>query len=154
MSQTIKQQAIVPYTAKQMFDLINDVAAYPEFLPWCAAVDVLAATPTSIQARVHFAHKGIKQRFTTANTLVQDTEIEMNLVEGPFSSLTGRWQFQELGGGCKVQFTLDFAIKNKLFAYAFAKVFTKVANTMVAAFTERAAVLYAAPSITTGESEA
>lgn len=153
MSETINQQAIVPYTAAQMYALVNDVQTYPDYLPWCEAVDLLHQEPTALEATVHFGYKGVKHRFTTANTMQPNQEIRMQLVEGPFSDFRGCWQFLPLGEtGCKVVFSLHFAFKNRLLSMAFAKVFSLVAHSMVQAFTDRAAVVYAkTPSDPSGE---
>ncbi|MGL5291871.1 MAG: type II toxin-antitoxin system RatA family toxin [Vibrionaceae bacterium] len=137
------QSAVVPYKKEQMFALVNDVAAYPQFLPGCAAAQVLEQSSTMMKASILVAKFGVRKMFVTRNTLVPGQRIEMALVEGPFRHLSGGWQFVAQGGArCKIELTLQFEFKNPLIALAFGKIFTELAASMISAFTLRAEQIY------------
>ncbi|HHM05531.1 MAG TPA: type II toxin-antitoxin system RatA family toxin [Gammaproteobacteria bacterium] len=140
---TINRNALVPYSPAQMFDLVNDVEAYPRFLPWCTGAQVLRRDEDEVQARLELAKGGMEKSFTTLNRLQKDKMIEMRLVEGPFRHLEGFWRFQSLGGqGCKVSLDLEFEFANKLLSLALGPMFTQIANTLVDSFCARAADVY------------
>ncbi|MDD9196091.1 SRPBCC family protein [Aliivibrio sp. S3MY1] len=139
----VSRSALVPFSAKQMYDLVNDVASYPQFLPGCSGSKVIEETESSMVASVDVAKAGIKKTFTTKNTLIDAQLIGMNLVDGPFKSLTGGWHFTALDEtACKVELTLDFEFTNALVAMAFGKVFQELTNNMVNSFTQRAKQVY------------
>lgn len=97
------------HTPAQMFDLVNDVEAYPRRFTWCADARVLSREDTSLIARLELRIGGLTQAFTTGNRLEPPQRIDMQLVEGPFRHLAGAWQFAALGDvGCKVSLALDF----------------------------------------------
>jgi ribosome-associated toxin RatA of RatAB toxin-antitoxin module len=105
----IRRSALVSYTPAQMFDLVNDVEAYPKRFSWCAAAQVLERDGDVLVARLELKFAGLRQSFTTRNSTEPPRLLHMQLVEGPFRSLDGRWEFIALGGhGCKVAFALDF----------------------------------------------
>ena len=140
----IDRSALVFHTAQQMFDVVNDVQFYADFLPWCAASEIRSHNASEMVASLHLAKAGLKYSFTTRNRLVEPTSIEFELVEGPFKFLAGQWQFSVLDeGACKVSLSLNFEFSNKVTSFAMAKVFTQVANTMVEAFVQRAEEIYA-----------
>ena len=89
MTTRIQRSALLPYPAQALFDLVNDVASYPQFLPWCSASEVLEVSETHMLASLEVAKGGIGQRFVTRNALLPGQRIEMNLQEGPFTSLNG-----------------------------------------------------------------
>ncbi|MGL4733736.1 MAG: type II toxin-antitoxin system RatA family toxin [Enterovibrio sp.] len=137
------QSAVVPYKKEQMFALVNDVAAYPQFLPGCAAAQVLEHTSTMMKASILVAKFGVRKKFVTRNTLVPGQRIEMALVEGPFRHLRGGWQFVAHDEArCKIELILQFEFKNPLIALAFGKIFTELAASMISAFTLRAEQIY------------
>lgn len=139
----VSRSALVPFSAKQMYDLVNDVASYPQFLPGCSGSKIIEQTECSMIASVDVAKAGIKKTFITENTLVDAQIIGMNLVDGPFKSLTGGWHFTELDEtACKVELKLDFEFTNTLVAMAFGKVFQELTNNMVNSFTQRAKQIY------------
>lgn len=139
----VSRSALVPFSAKQMYDLVNDVASYPQFLPGCSGSKVMDQTESSMVASVDVAKAGIKKTFTTKNTLIDAQLIGMNLVDGPFKSLTGGWHFTALDEtACKVELKLDFEFTNALVAMAFGKVFQELTNNMVNSFTQRAKQVY------------
>lgn len=139
----IEKSALVMYSTKEMFDLVNDVNAYPEFLPHCSGAKIVALNGNIMTASLEIAKAGMSKWFTTENQLQGGEEISMRLVDGPFKFLTGRWQFTELDeSACKVSLKLEFEFSSKLVELAFGRVFNEVAKNMVAAFTQRAKHVY------------
>ncbi len=139
----VDRSALVLHTAEQMFDLVNDVASYPLFLPWCSGATVLESNEAVMQASLHVAKGGLKYSFTTLNHLQRPSEIKMVLVEGPFSSLSGVWTFKPLSDeACKVSLSLQFDFSGKLTSFAMSKVFNQMAATMVDCFVNRADQVY------------
>ncbi|WP_414827710.1 type II toxin-antitoxin system RatA family toxin [Alteromonas sp. H39] len=140
---SIQRSALVAHSAQAMFDLVNDVESYPDFLPGCQDSKVLENTAEEMKASLLVAKAGIKQWFTTHNTLYPASRIDMQLVEGPFKRLTGGWTFSALSEeACKIELNLEFEFSNKLAEMAFGKVFNALAASMVNAFTERARSVY------------
>ena len=142
---TVEKTALVPYSAAQMFALVDDIDRYPEFLPWCSDASVDRRSDATIIATLHIDYRGIKQSFTTENSVDQNVEIHMRLVEGPFSRLDGLWRFQTLSASaCKVSLTLDYGFNNAILETAVGPVFGVIANTMMERFIARADALYPA----------
>lgn len=105
----IRRSAIVPFTPGQMFDLVNDVEAYPKRFGWCDAATVIEREADVLVARLDLKLAGLRQSFTTRNTMVRPESLTMKFVEGPFRSLDGLFTFQALGDvGCKIALALDF----------------------------------------------
>jgi ribosome-associated toxin RatA of RatAB toxin-antitoxin module len=143
---TVSRSALVPYSPQQMFDLVNDVEHYPEFLQWCESTEVLEDKPDEMLARLHLAFGGLKKSFTTRNRLQPGKMIEIRLVDGPFHHLEGFWRFNPLaeGAACKVVLDMEFDFSTPLVKFAFGPVFTQIANSLVDSFTKRARVVYGA----------
>ncbi len=140
---SVNRSALVAFSAESMFDLVNDVAAYPQFLPGCADTKVLHADEEQMKASVMISKAGVKQWFTTQNQLSRGHYIKMELVEGPFSKLTGGWTFTPLAeDACKIELNLEFDFSSKLAEMAFGKVFNAIASSMVKAFSDRAKEVY------------
>lgn len=140
----ISRSALVAFSADAMFDLVNDVEAYPMFLPGCAETKVLNQDEKSMKASLLIAKAGVKQWFTTENELVRGEYIKMHLVDGPFTHLQGGWTFHPLAeDACKIELDLDFEFSSKLAEMAFGKIFNAIATNMVKAFTDRAKQVYA-----------
>ncbi|AWL12286.1 Persistence and stress-resistance toxin PasT [Saliniradius amylolyticus] len=140
---TVNRSALVNYSAESMFDLVNDVQSYPKFLPGCADARVLEADTERMKASVKVSKAGVSQWFTTENHLKRGEFIEMTLVEGPFSHLTGGWRFTPLSEqACKIELHLEFAFASRLAEMAFGKAFNSIASNMVDAFTKRAREMY------------
>lgn len=139
----VNRSALVLHSAQQMFDIVNDVKAYPAFLPWCADTELHYEDDNQMEATLHLAKAGLKYSFTTRNQLERPGRIEISLVEGPFSQLSGVWRFEPLSDeACKVSLDLGFEFSGKLTGLAMSKVFNQVATTMVDAFVQRAEQLY------------
>jgi len=141
----ISRTALVPYSAEQMYQLVNDVKSYPEFLPGCVGSRVLEFSGTQMTAAVEVSKAGISKTFTTRNTLISNQSILMHLVDGPFKRLMGGWKFTPLTpDACRIEFQLDFEFTSKLIELAFGRVFKELAGSMVQAFTARAKEVYSA----------
>ncbi len=139
----ISRNALVAFSAESMFNLVNDVNAYPEFIPGCAETKVLTQNDTNMKASMLISKAGVRQWFTTENVLRKGEFIKMQLVEGPFTHLQGGWSFTALAdNACKIELSLDFEFSSKLAEMAFGRVFSSIATNMVAAFTERAKKVY------------
>lgn len=140
---SVSRSALVSYSAEAMFDLVDDVDSYDQFLPWCKESRVLERTDEQVKATIVFARGGFEKAFTTSNRRQRGKMIEIRLVEGPFRRLEGYWRFQALReDASKVSLDLEFEFSNRLIAMAFGKVFTQVANTLVDAFVARARQVY------------
>jgi coenzyme Q-binding protein COQ10 len=139
----IHRSAIVPYSARQMFELVADIPSYPQFLPWCGGARVVAAKDDEVIAAIDIAYGGVNKTFSTRNLLQRDKIMEMRLIEGPFSFLQGCWQFTPLGeDASKIALDLEFRVANRLMSLALTPVFSSIANQMVDRFHQRAAELY------------
>jgi ribosome-associated toxin RatA of RatAB toxin-antitoxin module len=140
---TVKRSVLVPYSAARMFDLVADVEKYPEFMPWCGGASVEQRDDNGIQASITISLAGLRQRFTTRNTHDYPRRIELALVDGPFSSLNGIWEFQPLAeDACKVLFTLDYAFSNRPLEALVGPVFNRIATSFIDSFTKRANAKY------------
>lgn len=140
----VNRHALVPYTPAEMFGLVDDVEAYPDFLPWCREARVLVRTEDEVRATIELAKGAVRKAFTTHNRLQKDKMIEMRLVEGPFRHLDGFWRFDALdgGGSCRVSLDLEFEFSSKVLAIAIGPVFNQIANSLVDAFARRAREVY------------
>ena len=143
MAHQIDKTALVWHSAELMFHLVNDVARYPEFLPWCRSASVQRQDEQHVTASMEIAKGGLSHILTTRNQLLMPEAIEMQLVDGPFSNLSGRWHFRPLqDNACKVILTLDFEFSGSLARMTFGPIFNQAANTMVDAFCRRADAVY------------
>lgn len=140
---TIHKSALVPYRPPQMFALVDDIAAYPQFLPWCRSAEELERSADEVKACLEIAYSGLHKSFTTLNRMQQGKVIEMRLVEGPFKRLEGYWRFDALGDeGTRISLDLEFEFSNTLVGLTLGPVFSQIANTLVDAFTQRAVSVY------------
>ena len=139
----VSRSALVPYSAREMFVLVDDVEAYPEFLPWCNDAQVRNRCDDTVEATLEL-HKGaMSNHFTTLNTRHEFTAIELSLVGGPFKYLEGGCQFKDLGvDGSKVILELDFQFKSMLVDMMFGAFFEDTCNSMVDAFARRAVQIF------------
>ena len=140
---SISKSADVQYSARQMYDLVNDIEAYPHFLPWCVDSKILTQAEDNLTASVSMAVGKIKLSFATRNTMQKDRRIDITHIRGPFKKLHGHWTFDADGDrGCRVSVYMDFEFHNKLVKLALGKVFGNVINTLIDTFTERAKQVY------------
>jgi ribosome-associated toxin RatA of RatAB toxin-antitoxin module len=138
----IHKSAVVPFSASQMYTLVNDIESYPQFLPWCTSAKILARADGELTASLMLAIGKLRKTLTTRNTLRPWDYIEMRLVEGPFRYLRGEWRFQHNGAGCRISLDMDFEFKNKMLKLALGVPFGKIADSMMEAFIRRAEALY------------
>ena len=140
---SISRSALVMYSVDQMFQLINDVLAYPQFLPDCSDSKIITEDNHSVTAALLVSKAGLKKWFTTKNTLISNEQVRLELVDGPFNKLQGRWLLTPLSEeACKVSLELEYEFSNKMFDLAFGRVFNHLTNNMVQAFTQRAKDVY------------
>lgn len=126
-----------------MFDLVANVARYPEFMPWCGGSREYDVTENGMKASVTISIAGIKQTFTTQNTHDYPNHIRLVLVEGPFSDLKGDWYFIPLGeDGCKVEFIMEYEFSSRALEMVVGPIFNRVANSFIDSFTRRAQDIY------------
>ena len=136
----------LPYTPEQMFDLVADVARYPEFLPWVSAMRVRSDTPTETVADMLVGFKGLRETFTSRVTKDRPGAIDVEYLDGPLKYLRNNWRFRPEEQGCAVDFTVDFAFKNRVFEMLAGQVFGTALRRMIGAFEDRAARLYGSSS--------
>ena len=141
--ETIKRSSLIAYSAEKMYQLIDDIEKYPEFVPYCKGAEIISREDNSVTATLQVSKSGLAKSFTTKNTLTPFTQIQMQLVNGPFKYLSGGWHFQALSDeACKVELELEYEFSNKLASMAFAKIFNQLVQSMMTAFTERAKAVY------------
>src|SRR4051812_14347220 len=127
---TVRRSALLPYSTTQIFDLVNDVERYPEFLPWCSEAKIVEGEERQIIAELTIRKGGLGERFTTRNVLDRPRSIVLELVQGPFKSLTGAWRFTELSDlGSKVELELDFEMTASLIHKTLGVLFAHAAGT-------------------------
>lgn len=140
---SIYRHALMPYSARQMFDIVNDVEKYPDFLPWCASGDIIEQADNMMEASILMKKGRLNHRFSTRNALIPGEKIHIELVNGPFKSLSGDWLFSKLpGDGCKIELRLQFEFSSKIISALIGPVFTQIANSLVDAFCQRAHQVY------------
>jgi coenzyme Q-binding protein COQ10 len=137
----------LPYSAEQMFDLVADVARYPEFLPWIAATRVRSDSETEMTADMLVSFKALREKFTSRVEKRRPEEIRVHYVDGPLRDLDNVWLFRPRGAdACEVDFAVDFTFRNVLFEKLAGQFFDRAFRKMVAAFEARAADLYGSKS--------
>ena len=126
-----------------MYELVNNINDYPQFLNWCEGASILNQSDHQITASVQINKGGLKQTFSTINTLMPFRLIEMKLLDGPFEHFSGEWRFEPLGeNAAKVFLNLQFKFKSKLLDMSLTPIFTKIANSQLDAFVARANKIY------------
>ena len=142
----VKKSVLVAYSAQQMFALVDDVAAYPQFLPWCGGASVREAEGNAVHATVDIDYHHIKQSFTTENLRTPPQRIDIKLIDGPFRHLDGSWLFVPLSdSACKIELQLHYEFSSRLLEKAVGPIFHYIANNFVDAFVHRAEKVYAKP---------
>jgi ribosome-associated toxin RatA of RatAB toxin-antitoxin module len=139
----VEKSVLVPYSAEQMFVLVDKVEDYPKFLPWCGGASVDSVAGNVMHATVHIDYHHIKQSFSTENVRQSPINIDMTLKNGPFKHLDGNWRFIPLSdSACKIEFDLRYEFSNKLLEKMIGPVFHYIANSFVDAFIHRAEKIY------------
>lgn len=139
----LHRQALVVHKAKLMYDIVNRVDLYQEFLPWCSESTILESTDNTMTATV-FMKKGLlDQSFTTKNKMLSEQKIELELLDGPFKKLSGTWIFSDISDhGSKISLQLNYEFSNTIIAMVVGPVFNQIANALVDSFCKRANELY------------
>jgi ribosome-associated toxin RatA of RatAB toxin-antitoxin module len=139
----LRRRATVPYSADQMFDLVNDVKAYPEFLHWCRAAHTEQRDAQTIEAWLEIGFAGVTKRFATRNSVSRPNHIRLELVSGPFQRLEGGWTFADRkDGGSTVELELDYELAHTPLSSLFGAAFEEIARSQMNAFIRRAEVVY------------
>ncbi|MFQ1702230.1 type II toxin-antitoxin system RatA family toxin [Loktanella agnita] len=144
---THSETKTLPYTAQQMYDLVADVANYPEFLPWTAAARIRSVDDqgdkTVMLADLVISFKVFREKFGSRVTLWPEIKkIDTEYLDGPFRHMESQWNFKDIEGGCEVSFYVDFEFRNRLLQGAAGMFFNEAMQRVVRAFERRAAVLY------------
>ena len=141
--QCVKKSILVPYSATQMFELVDRVEDYPKFLPWCAGAHILETHPGGKTARLDVDYHGVKVHWTTDNANTPGVMIVVTLKDGPFRHLHGEWRFKALrADACKVEFDLTYEFASGVLDKVIGPMFSRIANTFIDAFDKRAEQVY------------
>ncbi len=142
----IKRDKVVPHAPHLMFNLVNKIEDYPDFVPWCKSTHIISRDADEIRARLDFARGGLSKSFTTCNRLQENKIIEIRLLDGPFQQLEGFWRFEPVNADqhCHISLDLEFEFAGKLMGMMFAPMFNPIANTLVDVFCQRADQVYGA----------
>lgn len=143
MSKTIDRSALVNFSAQQMFDLINDIESYPQFMTGCIGAKILERGDDWLVAKLELAKSGVKQSFTTRNQLQPPECMTMELVDGPFKIFKGTWSFSTIDAqSCKVRFVLEYEFANFLLGLTASAMMGQLAAEQVDALCQRAKMVY------------
>lgn len=142
MAKVVKS-VLVPYSAAEMFELVDRVEDYPQFLPWCGGTDLIRRDETVTEATIHISYLSVKQHFTTENAKRIPELMTIQLKNGPFRKLEGAWHFRRLADtACKIEFELHYEFSSHLLEKVLGPVFGMVTNSLVDAFVHRAENVY------------
>ena len=138
----IARSAIVEHSAAEMYALVEDIEAYPQFLQWCTAAEVLERTAGATRATLTLGVGGLSHGFTTVNENRPAEAIDMHLVSGPFRHFEGRWRFVPLAAhACRIEFSLEYEFSSRVLGKVLSPLFDGIADSMVDAFVRRAAAV-------------
>jgi len=139
----VSRSALIGFSAQQMFDLVNDIEQYPQFMQGCRSARVISKSDKELVGELSLAKAGVTQTFVTRNSLIAPSRIEMRLEEGNFSKFSAVWQFEALTeAACKVSFEMEFEFKYGLVDLAVGKLLSGSANNLVDALVDRAKLVY------------
>jgi ribosome-associated toxin RatA of RatAB toxin-antitoxin module len=139
----VQKSVLVPYSASQMFDLVERIDDYPRFLPWCAGARIVGQTEHGRLVRIDLNYHGVRAHFTTENRGRGPEEIVVELRDGPFRHLAGIWRFHTLSEtACKIELELDYEFSTHLLERLIGKAFGHLATSFVDAFVRRAEAVY------------
>lgn len=144
--QTISRQLRLPYTSAQLYALVNDVARYPEFVPWCVSAVVHEQDATSMRASLTMEWQGLRRTIETKNKYIENQSISMNLSHGALKHLKGEWHFIPTNNGCEASLSVQVDFGSRITALLFSKMAGMVLNRVTEAFCARANALYGAKS--------
>ena len=139
----VKRCAYIGYTSEQMFSLVDDIASYASFLPWCTGTTIHERSDKNVSATIELSKGGVSSKFTTLNTITQFESIDLLLQDGPFSFFEGGWKFKDLGSdGSKIQFELEFKFRSSILDMSLGPFFESICDDLVNAFVMRAQEVY------------
>ena len=137
------EKKVLPYSQRQIFDMVADVAAYPDFLPWCIATRIQSVDDNQLVADMVIGFKMFREQFTSRVELSKPDSIKVIYEKGPFKALKNNWVFEsDEKGNCIVDFSVEFEFRSQILERAIGKVFTEAVHRMVSAFEKRAETLY------------
>lgn len=140
---SVHKSVLVPYSAPQMFALVERVEDYPKFLPWCGGTQILQRAGDQALVRIDIDYHGVRAHFTTANRNQGSEQIVVELRDGPFRRLDGIWQFHALTeSACKVEFDLNYEFATGVLEKLIGPVFGRIADNFIDAFVKRAAAIH------------
>lgn len=143
---TVNKSVLIWYSPREMYDLVIDVKRYSEFLPWCESTRILEEHGDGMTAELTISFGGVRQTFTTRNVHTTDSQVDMELLDGPFSHLDGQWSFLALGDGsqraCKVELVVNYRLNSSTLGKLAAPAIDKIATDLVGAFVKRAEQVY------------
>jgi len=136
---SIKKSALVLFSREEMFNLVDSVEDYPDFLPWCGGTEVLTKTSKVTKASIKINFRGVKQTFTTENNKNVPKKMVIKLINGPFKELSGEWRFIELDkDACRIELELHYQFSNIILEKLISPVFNIIANTFIDNFVKEA----------------
>lgn len=139
----VEKSVLIEHSAEEMFQLVDAVEQYPEFLPWCSRAELKQRDAEQTTATLYIDYHAVKSQFTTCNSKVVPSLMTIRLVDGPFRRLEGHWRFKALAPqACKIEFSLQYEFASKLFEKIIGPVFGHIANSFIDAFVRRAAIVY------------
>ncbi len=139
----VNRSALLHYSARQMYDLVVDIERYPEFLNWCSSTRIVERSEHEVVASIDISFKGLHRSFTTRNRMDNGRSVRIELVDGPFRTLNGIWNFIELDEeSCKIELDLEFDFSTAFLARIVGPVFSQIANRQLDAFQRRAVQVY------------
>ena len=144
---THSETRILPYSAKQMYDLVADIEKYPDFLPWCAAARVSSRIPSDqdliLEADLVISFKVFREKFGSRVILSENAgKISTEYIDGPFKFMKSSWIFQDIKDGCEIKFFVDFELRNLVLQRIIGVVFNEAMQRVVRSFEKRAHTLY------------
>ena len=143
MSTTHAEKRVLPYSAKQMYDLVADIERYPEFLPWCLKTDIISSYGQVTKAKVDIGYKVFRESYISKVTFTPPHQIDVVNESGPFKHLNNHWKFREISPtSCEVDFYIDFAFESILLQSTMGFFFNEAVKVMISAFEKRANNLY------------
>lgn len=141
---SVNKILLMPFSAQQMYDLINDIESYPKFLPWCKTTTIHSRDASRVEATLYIGKGLINQTITTINTMIPHQQINMQYKAGPFKSCEGSWQFNAVAEDtqCEVIFDINYEFSNMFTALTIEPIFNPITNTLIDAFYKRAVDIY------------
>lgn len=143
---TVNKSVLIWYSPREMYDLVTDVTRYSEFLPWCEGARIVEEHGDGMTAELAISFGGVRQTFTTRNVHTTDSQVNMELLDGPFSHLDGQWRFITLGDGsqraCKVELAVNYRLNSSTLSKLAGPAIDKIATDLVSAFVKRAQQVY------------